>query len=87
VRPMNVNYIFSDVERAVLRALKDPEVRGTVDDLRAATGLPGPGVATTLRRLEQRNPPFVASAVDEKLGTRVWTATLAAADALDASGG
>ena len=27
MRPMNVNYIFSDVERAVLRALKDPEVR------------------------------------------------------------
>ena len=71
-------------EQIVLRALMDADaaaVDNTDGALAERTGR-GARLFGILSELERRDPPCVTHTVDEGLGTRVWSYTLAGAEAL-----
>jgi hypothetical protein len=78
--------VLTEDQRTVLAALMEPAVPAaerTDEALRNRTSL-AHHVPRILRELEDFDPPLVENDADETLGTRVWQATLAAGDLLDA---
>jgi hypothetical protein len=77
---------LTEDQRTVLAALMEPAVPAaerTDEALRNRTSL-AHHVPRILRELEGFDPPLVENDADEELGTRVWQATLAAGNVLDA---
>ena len=70
---------------AVLRALKTGDPPHAQRALSYATGLQEPALLHSLEALAHTEPPFAESEVDVRLGERLWAATNAGRDALEAT--
>ena len=75
----------TDDQWAVLRALKTGAPPHSQRALAYATGLEESTLQHALEALASTEPPLAESGVDVRLGERLWAATRAGTDALDAA--
>jgi hypothetical protein len=70
---------------SVLRALRTGDPPHAQGPLAYATDIEEPALLHALEGLASTDPPLAEGAVDTRRGERVWTATTAGKDALEAS--